>query len=494
MSMAIADPARMPRTAARTISREPLLAWLERHAAMPLRAVIAPPGFGKSVLLAEYAETHECRYVSIGRLRRMTDRLPMILCEHLGFPTEAGLSVESTLAALATLQPCEIAIDEVDALRPDDLDALAQIVAHAPAHVRLIVAARSRDSIADPRRLLDGTTATLGAAQLAFSTDDASRLCELFEVEAQPQQISQLVRESDGWPLVAAGAIRAAADAGRTLADAMRLWTVERGVTLREMVLADAGVSDLGPSLVRLCTAESLMCTEDLQELERAGLYVRRTENGFSLLRPVASVFDPQGESLELADLPDVAPMFVQLLGEFDVRIAGRRVEWVRRKDALLFKYLLLEPLGRASRAELSERFWPTHDRQQAGQNLRTTCSNIRAALRRCLPESRIDLYFRTQGRDVVLRNDLAVTDISRFMSHVAAAREAMTAQRLDRAAEAYEAARALYRGPLIIDPPNEAHEAIARDVDESFSEIQRHLTALRRLRADVIPIQSIVA
>jgi DNA-binding SARP family transcriptional activator len=191
----------------------------------------------------------------------------------------------------------------------------------------------------------------------------------------------------------------------------------------------------------------------------------------------------------DLSALPDAVPIFVQLLGELDVRIAGRRVEWIRRKDALLFKYLLLEPLGRVSRQELCEAFWPDHDRQQALQNLRTTCSNIRAALRRCLPESRIDLYFQADGRDIVLRNDLAITDLSRFLAHVTAAREAMSAQRFDRAIDAYEAARTIYRGPLIADPPTPAHEAIARAVDDAFNDVLRHLTALRRFGADVIAL-----
>jgi hypothetical protein len=495
LSTAVAYPARVPARPAHLIVRSRLLAWLERHASTRLRALVAPPGFGKSVLLAQYAGSHpSCRLVAIGRLQRVTDRLPMILCERLGLPPEAGLCVDSALEAINTLAPCEIALDEIDALRPEDAQALAQIVAGISEHVRLIVASRSRERVADPRRLLDGTTATLGAAQLAFRSEEVAQLCALLDLEPSAQHAGALLRESDGWPLVVSGALTAAADAGASLADALSLWKSERGVTLREMVLDDAASSDLGPVLARLCTGETLATAEDLQALERAGLYVCATPRGLALLHPVGAVFDPHDAAVDVATLPDVAPMFVQMLGEFDVRIAGKRVEWVRRKDALLFKYLLLEPLGRASRADLCEAFWPTHDRDQARQNLRTTCSNIRAALRRCLPESRVDLYFRTEGRDVVLRSDLAITDLARFSAHVAAARDAMAAQRLDRAAEAYESARALYRGPLIADPSTDAHAAVAREVDESFNEIQRHLTALRRLHASVVPLHAVVA
>ena len=177
-------------------------------------------------------------------------------------------------------------------------------------------------------------------------------------------------------------------------------------------------------------------------------------------------------------------PMHVQLLGEFDVRIDGQRVEWVRRKDAALFKYLVLAPFGRVSRAELCERFWPMHDRQQAAQNLRTTCSNIRTALRHCLPRSRADEYFTSVGRDIVLRADLALTDLSLFMDRVAAARAAMAERRLDLAIAEYESARTLYRGPLILDTEAEVHATLARDLDDAFAEAQRHITALRGLRA----------
>jgi hypothetical protein len=491
MSTGVPGPARTPKKSTQILARERLLTWLERHDTMPLRALIAPAGFGKTTLLEQYASRHpNCRYASIGRIRRVTDRLPMVLCERLGLPLESGRSVEAAIAALDALPQCEIAIDEVDALRPDDLDALAMIVLQAPPHVGIILASRSRTTIGDPRRLLDGTTAILDASQLAFTASEAAELCDLAAVEAGDAQIAQLLRESEGWPLVVAGAIRVASEAERNLNDAVRRWSVQRGAAFREMIVADAAACELGPVLLRLCSSDGLVSIDEMHALERAGLFVRRTENGYGLLRVAAAAFDVHGDAADLSTLPDAAPIFAQMLGEFEVRIAGRRVEWVRRKDALLFKYLLLEPLGRASRAELCEVFWPTHDRQQAAQNLRTTCSNVRSALRRCLPDSRVDLYFQADGRDVKLRNDLAVTDLTRFLAHVGAAREAMTEQRLDRAVEAYEAARALYRGPLIVDPPTPAHEALAREVDESFNEVQRHLTALRRLGADVVPLR----
>jgi hypothetical protein len=472
-----------------TILREHLLDWLERNARLPLRTAVAPSGFGKTTLLQQYARRRrDCRYVSIGKLRRLTDSLPSILCERLGMPIDAGRSVEAALAALGELPPCEIAIDEVDRLSAEDRDALSAIVLHAPRHVSLILAARSRDAVGDPRRFLDGTTALLESAPLAFSSSEIEELCVLSRVEATAAQIARLQNETEGWPVVVAGAIRLAAEIGMSLDDATRRWYEHSGAALRELIASDAADSTLGPALMRLCTGEGTASNDELRALERAGLYVRRNEGGYALLRSVAAAFAPR-ESPDVTTLPDVAPIFVQLLGEFDVRIAGRRVEWVRRKDALLFKYLLMEPLGRASRRELAEAFWPTHDRQQAAQNLRTTCSNIRTALRRVLPASRVALYFQTEGRDIVLRNDLAVTDLSRFLAHVRAARDAMAAQHLGKAVEAYEAARALYRGPLITDPPKPEHDAVAREVDESFNEVQRHLTALRRFGIEQVAL-----
>lgn len=200
---------------------------------------------------------------------------------------------------------------------------------------------------------------------------------------------------------------------------------------------------------------------------------------------------DIHSATLEVTELPNALPIFAQMLGEFEVRIGGRRVEWIRRKDALLFKYLLLKPSGRATRLELCEAFWPAHDRQQASQNLRTTCCNIRAALRRSLPESRVDLYFRADGRDVVLCSALVSSDITRFNELVGAAREAMNEQRFERATQAFEAARVLYRGPLIVDPPNAGYETIAKEIDENFAEVQRHLAAMRRLAMNVVALRA---
>jgi DNA-binding SARP family transcriptional activator len=174
-----------------------------------------------------------------------------------------------------------------------------------------------------------------------------------------------------------------------------------------------------------------------------------------------------------------------RLLGEFDVRVNGCPVSWIRRKDALLFRYLLLEPLGRAARSELCDAFWPDHDRQQAAQNLRTTCSNVRAALRRALPAHDADSYFYADGGNVVVRADLTYTDLTRFMASVHSGRTAMVSLRFAEAIEAYESARSLYRGPLIADPATPAHRAIADEVEAAFGEVQRHLTALRLFAGD---------
>ena len=69
------------------------------------------------------------------------------------------------------------------------------------------------------------------------------------------------------------------------------------------------------------------------------------------------------------------------MLGWFRAEINGRPIKWIRHRDQQIFKYVALKSSGRASRAELTELFWPGGEKELASQCLRTALSNIRKAI-----------------------------------------------------------------------------------------------------------------
>ncbi len=361
-------------------------------------------------------------------------------------------SFAALLAALATVAPCEIALDDIDRATVETLEELGELIREAPLGVSFIYAARSRSAIDVRRYLARGLGAMLEGPALALDPDDIAGLAEVHELSYEPVDVARFLEETEGWPLVATWAMREAAGPGGTLAGAFDRWRRANARHFREFIddeLVAAGDiyrSAFRASLRGTATPEE---REQLALLEARGLFVYYADDEFRPYR-VARQFDLVAQRAA-PDTPNAPAslLVVRMFGRFEAEIGGRKIEWIRRREAQVFKYLLLKPSGSASRTELIETFWADADGHLATQSLRTASSNIRKALAALVGYAAVEKYFVSRG-EIAVALDRAVIDVRRFSAHVADG-DTERARGSGAAAFAhYRAAEAIYSGELL--------------------------------------------
>lgn len=432
------------------LERPHLQEWLARRRILRLRFIVAPFGFGKSLLLQRYAA---------GRA-------------NVAYVHASELTRPQGLLRTASDTTREFLIDDVDAMPPAIIaELLAQIHA-SPAHLSFALSSRTREIIPDHRCLIDGTADLLDAHDLAFTWPEIAVLCDCYGVKESDLEVRTFLRESDGWPMLVHAAIKKAKCERRPLRGLFRAWIDERGAMLRETIenVASKEVVE------RLLARGRTLTIDELRALERKGHFVLRNGDEYAVLQAVEALSARE----QFESVANEPPISMELLGEFGLSIGRTRVKWLRRRDAQVVKYLAMSPGGRAKRHEVCRAFWPNNERAIALQNLRTTCSNIRAAFRAAAPTWPVERYFISTGSELQLIFDPERTDLARFNTLIAAANVALDRQLVDEAARRLELAYHAYRGPLIVEPPNAFYADAMRELEERFAHVQDLRTRLR--------------
>ena len=194
--------------------------------------VSAPPGYGKTTLLAEWAEADvrpfawisiveglDSPSVLLSYLVRVLDVLEPIDALTLAGLTRPDADLTTSLlprlgAMLAARrEPFVLVLDDVHLLRsPGCLKVLAALTEHVPPGAQLALAGR-----ADPPLLISRLRASrrllhLGVDDLALRADEGAALVNAAGVELEPATLSDFVDGSEGWP---AGLYLAAISVGR---------------------------------------------------------------------------------------------------------------------------------------------------------------------------------------------------------------------------------------------------------------------------------------
>jgi len=450
--MSTTPPAPIPRLAPSIVERERITRWFERHADLPLRYLVGSLGTGKTTALVRYLQTLDsgAGYVTLkhdeslqsfrGRLARTfgIDYVPA--------------SFESLVAAVATLAPRQIALDDLDRAIPETLEEIGDLVAAAPAGISFICAARARTALDAPRLVASGLAAVIDGPGLAFDAADIGRLAAGAKVRATPADVAQLLELTEGWPLIASWAIREAAKSRRSLADAYELWRSANARNFQELL--DQELRTAGDTYRRmfhsaLRNTSAPDHAERLRALEARGLFTVYIDGAYRTYR-VARQFDPTAPPVAPAAQQPAKLLAVRMFGRFEAEIDGRRIEWIRRREAQIFKYVLLGPSGTVSREELLDVFWPGVHHNHSTQSLRTASSNIRKALAAIVGYANVERYYSSRG-DISVNLDNAVIDVRRFTAHVADGDAERERGRNQEAFAHYRAAESLYGGELLL-------------------------------------------
>jgi LuxR family transcriptional regulator, maltose regulon positive regulatory protein len=168
-----------------------------------LRLLVAPAGFGKSVLLADCAREcpHESAplWLNCGGRSWSTAQLCSQLAELLGYPPTV-LEAELTLALQREERDLWIFIDDYPREPDADLDAcLDRLLSVSADGLRWWLASRRRPACNLPRLLLDGELLELSGSELRFSVDELATWLQHTN-PAQSPRVESLHGMTRGWP------------------------------------------------------------------------------------------------------------------------------------------------------------------------------------------------------------------------------------------------------------------------------------------------------
>jgi len=251
-------PSRVARPVSRTsdVVRNDLLATLAASSA-PIVSVIAPGGYGKSTLIAQFAD-HDPRRsawlsveedaddpVTLARylvfaLGRVTSIGEDLLHELDGLRPRMRIATAGLAAAIAGLDKCVLVVDDVHRLADRRCFTLLRALAReVPSGSEIVFAARSETPLELARVRAAGELLELGIDDLRFGVDDAADLLRAAGAgDIGAEDVARLTDQTEGW---AVGLYLAARSLAANPATAPTFGGDDRGVAdyVRETMLAD---------------------------------------------------------------------------------------------------------------------------------------------------------------------------------------------------------------------------------------------------------------
>ena len=198
----------------------------------PVVTVVAPPGYGKTTLLAQWAERVWPRVAWVSCDDGDND--PVVLLSALAVALDriepidpavfwalassgAGITiVPRFVSVIASMRlPVTVVLDHTEAVTNKRcLNTIAELALHLPPGWRFALASRTKVPLPTARLRAQGRIMEVGAEDLAMSAEEASSLLEGAGVKPDVASTSELVQRTEGWPTglyIAALAIRAGA-------------------------------------------------------------------------------------------------------------------------------------------------------------------------------------------------------------------------------------------------------------------------------------------
>ena len=449
-----------PRLAPSVIRRPRLEDWFGRFSSVPVRLLVAPPGFGKTTAIVNYLRHSESKGLYCGlRLGAAANDVWAGIGAAIQAETDNGEAVctshDQVVRALAACAPIEVALDCQDAPDADGVAAIARLIDDLPEGVTLLVASRSRAAIDVGRLVAHGMASLCDAERLAFDAAEVRHLAEACKVPFVHADIGKILEASDGWPLVVSSAIRKAAEDGCDLSGALENWRNRHGHFFTEYISeALENAPDAEAAVVRQLMAGSACRDEErLEALEVEGLFVVHDANGYRPLRALSRIRASRRSRPSLAH--NSTPLHVRMFGRFQTDIDQHPVEWIRRRDQQIFKFVALSREGSVSRTELAQTFWPNAEKHLVAQSLRTACCNIRKAIANIVGSDEVDHYFLADG-DVSLNLSNVIVDVHRFLAHANDGDQQYERNEPRAAYAHYRTAEQLYFGSLLLGEASE--------------------------------------
>jgi LuxR family maltose regulon positive regulatory protein len=203
------------------VPRAALLERLLAASTTRLLCVTAPPGYGKTTLLAQWAERRSGRVAWVSLDRRDND--PVVLLSYLAValdrvePVDPGVLrtlaspgaspaaslVPRFAAGLSSMAaPVTVVLDNLEVLaNRDSLDAVAEVALRLPAGSQLALGSRARPALPEALTRPGGQLLEVGPGDLAMDGQEARALLEHAGVRPSDAQVAELLERTEGWPV-----------------------------------------------------------------------------------------------------------------------------------------------------------------------------------------------------------------------------------------------------------------------------------------------------
>ena len=216
----LASKLRRPVVRPGAVRRLALIEQLRRGKPYPIVSVVAPPGYGKTTLLSQWAERNgqAFAWVSVDE----GDNDPKVLLTYVAAALDAvepidgrvfdalaspvssvpGSVVPRLGSAFSSMRsPVVLLLDDVHALHNSECRAALSVLAdHVPTGSRLALAGRAEPPLRVARLRAEGRILEIGPGDLSLTCDEASSLLRNAEVTLGEEEMAGLHRRTEGWP------------------------------------------------------------------------------------------------------------------------------------------------------------------------------------------------------------------------------------------------------------------------------------------------------
>jgi LuxR family maltose regulon positive regulatory protein len=203
-----------------TVRRSSLVERLVLEDSRPIVSVVAPAGYGKTTLLAQWAERNGQAFAWVSVDDRDND--PKVLLTYVAqalngvepvvgpvFDALASATssvsgsvvprLASAFAAMTT--PVALVLDDVHVLHNRECrSALSVLADHVPKGSRLVLASRNEPPLRTARLRAEGRILEIGPADLSLSREQAALLLHNAGLALGGEEVAELHRRTEGWP------------------------------------------------------------------------------------------------------------------------------------------------------------------------------------------------------------------------------------------------------------------------------------------------------
>jgi LuxR family maltose regulon positive regulatory protein len=191
-----------------------------RASRSPLVTVIAPAGYGKTTLLAQWAEADPRPFAWVALDRQDDDELmfmryiataihgvaplPPVVFETLSGPASStwATRIPQVGRAVAELEDALVLVlDDLHAISNRScLDALVALLGYVPEGSQMVIASRGEPALPLARWRTEGRLEEIGVVDLRMDEEEAEHLLRVAGAEFDAEDVVELTERTEGWP------------------------------------------------------------------------------------------------------------------------------------------------------------------------------------------------------------------------------------------------------------------------------------------------------